>query len=70
MSALPPMLPYLTVSDGAAAIAFYKKAFRAVEHEVHRAPESTKKGHFILKVCYHRVKEAASIVIRLSTAKR
>jgi PhnB protein len=36
------MLPYLTVSDGAAAIAFYKKAFGAVEHEVHHAPESTK----------------------------
>jgi PhnB protein len=42
MSALPPMPPYLTVSDGAAAIAFYKKAFGAVEHEVHHAPESTK----------------------------
>jgi uncharacterized glyoxalase superfamily protein PhnB len=33
MSALPPMLPYLTVSDGAAAIEFYKKAFGAVEQE-------------------------------------
>src|SRR5260370_28549279 len=42
MSALPPMLPYLTVSDGAAAIAFYKKAFGAVEHELHHAPGSTK----------------------------
>jgi PhnB protein len=42
MSALPPLLPYLTVSDGAAAIAFYKKAFGAVEHEVHLAPGSTK----------------------------
>lgn len=39
---LPPLLPYLTVSDGSAAIAFYKKAFGAVEHEVHLAPESTK----------------------------
>ena len=31
MSALPPLLPYLTVSDGAAAIEFYKKAFGAEE---------------------------------------
>ena len=42
MSALPPLLPYLTVSDGAAAIAFYKKEFGAVEHDVHLAPGSTK----------------------------
>ena len=42
MSALPPLLPYLTVSDGAAAIEFYKKAFGAAEHEVHHAPGSTK----------------------------
>ena len=42
MSALPPLLPYLTVSDGAAAIEFYKKAFGAVEHELHHAPGSTK----------------------------
>jgi PhnB protein len=42
MSALPPLLPYLTVSDGAGAIEFYKKAFGAVEHELHHAPGSTK----------------------------
>ena len=42
MSALPPMLPYLTVSDGAAAIEFYKTAFGAVEQERHLAPGSTK----------------------------
>jgi PhnB protein len=42
MSALPPLLPYLTVSDGAGAIEFYKKAFGAVEHEVHLAPGTTK----------------------------
>ena len=42
MSVLPPLLPYLTVSDGAAAIAFYKKAFGAVEQELHPAPGSTK----------------------------
>jgi PhnB protein len=42
MSVLPPMLPYLTVSDGTAAIAFYKKAFGAVENEIHLAPGTTK----------------------------
>ena len=42
MSVLPPMLPYLTVSDGAAAIGFCKKAFGAVENEVHLAPGTTK----------------------------
>ncbi len=38
----PTMLPYLTVSDGAAAIEFYKKAFGAVEHERHHMPGSAK----------------------------
>lgn len=42
MRTLPPLLPYLTVSDGAGAIAFYKQAFGAVEEEVHLAPGSTK----------------------------
>ena len=42
MTVLPALLPYLTVSDGAGAIAFYKKAFGAVEQEVHLAPGSTK----------------------------
>ena len=42
MSQYPPLLPYLTVSDGAGAIAFYKKAFGAVEQELHLAPGSTK----------------------------
>src|SRR5580692_4435215 len=42
MSVLPPMLPYLTVSNGAGAIEFYKKAFGAVERDVHLAPGSTK----------------------------
>ena len=37
-----PMLPYLTVSDGAAAIAFYKKAFGAEERELHLVPGTTK----------------------------
>ncbi len=35
-------LPYLTVSDGAGAIAFYKKAFGAEERELHLAPGTTK----------------------------
>jgi PhnB protein len=38
----PPLLPYLTVSDGPGAIEFYKNAFGAVEREVHLAPGSTK----------------------------
>jgi PhnB protein len=42
MSTLPPILPYLTVSDGAGAIEFYKKAFGAVVQEVHEAPGTTK----------------------------
>ncbi len=42
MSTLPPLLPYLTVSDGAAAIEFYTKAFGAEEHERHHMPGSTK----------------------------
>ena len=42
MNTLPPLLPYLTVSDGSAAIEFYKKAFGAEEHERHLAPGSTK----------------------------
>ena len=36
------MLPYLTVSDGAAAIEFYKQAFGAIEHERHLMPGTTK----------------------------
>jgi PhnB protein len=42
MSVLPPLRPYLTVSDGAAAIAFHKKAFGTAERELHLAPGSTK----------------------------
>ena len=36
------LFPYLTVSDGAAAIEFYKKAFGAEEHSRHHMPGSTK----------------------------
>ena len=42
MPTLPPILPYLTVSDGAGAIEFYKKAFGAVVQELHYAPGTTK----------------------------
>ena len=42
MSALPPLLPYLTVSDGAAAIEFYKKALARWSMSLHHAPGSTK----------------------------
>ncbi len=42
MTENPPMLPYLTVSDGAAAIEFYKQAFGAIEHARHHMPGSTK----------------------------
>lgn len=43
MNKLPPLLPYLVVSDGNAAIEFYKKAFEAVEDEAaHYAPGTTK----------------------------
>jgi len=43
MNPLPPLLPYLVVSDGAAAIEFYKSAFGAVlDEEVHLAPGTPK----------------------------
>jgi PhnB protein len=43
MDKLPPLLPYLVVSDGDGAIAFYKKALGAVEDEApHYAPGTTK----------------------------
>ena len=43
MDKLPPLLPYLVVSDGAAAVEFYKKAFGAVEDEpAYYAPGTTK----------------------------
>ena len=37
----PPLIPYLTVSDAAAAIEFYKTAFGAMGIARHHAPEST-----------------------------
>jgi PhnB protein len=43
MDKLPALLPYLIVSDGTAAVAFYKKAFDAVEDEpAYYAPGTTK----------------------------
>lgn len=42
MRTLPPLLPYLVVSDGPAAIEFYKTAFGAIEHERHLGPGSSK----------------------------
>ena len=43
MNPLPPLLPYLVVSDGAAAIEFYKSAFGAIlDEEVHLAPGTPK----------------------------
>ena len=41
----PSLAPYLTVSDAAAAIDFYKKAFGAEESTRHLAPGSTKIMH-------------------------
>ncbi len=42
MTPKPALIPYLTVSDGAAAIEFYKKAFGAEEQSRHHMPGSTK----------------------------
>ncbi len=46
MTPVPPITPYLTVSDAVAAIAFYKQGFGAVqEGETHFAPGSQKVMH-------------------------
>ncbi len=42
--------PYLVVSDGKAAIEFYKKAFGAVEQSRHKAPHSDKIMHAMLEI--------------------
>jgi PhnB protein len=44
------MTPYLTVSDAAAAIEFYKKAFDAEEVARHPAPDGKRLMHAHLKV--------------------
>ncbi|WP_353062805.1 VOC family protein [Tunturibacter psychrotolerans] len=38
MAAASPLFPYLVVPNGIAAIEFYKKAFGAVQQELHLAP--------------------------------
>jgi PhnB protein len=46
MTPVPPITPYLTVSDASAAIAFYKRGFGAVqEGEAHYAPGGQKIMH-------------------------
>ncbi len=41
----PPLIPYLVVSDAAAAIEFYKDAFGAIELTRHYAGDSTQITH-------------------------
>ncbi len=41
----PPVTPYLTVPDAAAAIAFYERAFGAVERERNPAPDGRRIMH-------------------------
>jgi PhnB protein len=50
MSEQPTFAPYLVVSDGAAAIDFYKNAFGAVELVRHLAPGTNKimHGHLVV----------------------
>ena len=50
MNERPSFAPYITVSDAAAAIDFYKKAFGAVELVRHPAPGTTKIMHCHLVV--------------------
>ena len=51
MSAIPPLTPYLTVSDAVAAIEFYIKAFNALpDGEPHLMPETGKIMHMRLMV--------------------
>jgi PhnB protein len=49
-SSYPPLSPALTVNDGAAAIEFYKRAFRAEERSRLVDPESGKIGHAELAI--------------------
>jgi PhnB protein len=51
MNPIPPLTPYLVVSDAAAAIQFYVKAFGAtLEGEPHRMPGTDKIMHVRLMV--------------------
>ena len=51
MTPVPPLTPYLVVSDAAAAIEFYKKAFSATqEGEAHMMPGTSKIMHVRLRI--------------------
>jgi PhnB protein len=50
MSDNPTFIPYIVVSNAAAAIDFYKAAFGAVELARHAAPNSDKLMHASLKI--------------------
>jgi PhnB protein len=50
MSDNPTFIPYIVVSNAAAAIDFYKAAFSAVELTRHAAPNSDKLMHASLKI--------------------
>jgi PhnB protein len=51
MITIPPITPYLVVSDAAAAVAFYKKAFGAVQDgEEHLLPGTDKIMHVRLLI--------------------
>jgi PhnB protein len=50
MSDNPTFIPYIVVSNAAAAIDFYKAAFNAVELMRHPAPNSDKLMHASLKI--------------------
>ncbi len=51
MTTIPPITPYLVVSDAAAAVEFYKKAFSALQDgEVHMMPGTSKIMHVRLLI--------------------
>ena len=51
MTTIPPLTPYLVVSDAAAAVEFYKKAFGATQDgEAHIMPGTSKIMHVRLHV--------------------
>ena len=47
---IPPISPHLAVSDASAAIAFYKKAFGAIELSRHMAPDGKRIMHAALAI--------------------
>ena len=51
MTPVPPLTPYLAVSDAAAAVEFYKKAFSATqEGDAHIMPGTSKIMHVRLRI--------------------